>query len=110
GGKLGPAPRPQLAPRPRIPYPTAHAPFESAESAGSRRPAGPRRGSGALRTAGAARCRRREHRMDAEQTFPAAVPDEPVRSGPTGRYTETALLGGILVVGLTLAGYLLLAL
>ncbi len=46
--------------------------------------------------------------MDAEPTFPAA--GEPASSGPTGRYTETALLGGILVVGLVLAGYLLLAL
>jgi methyl-accepting chemotaxis protein len=48
--------------------------------------------------------------MDAEPTFPAAVPDEPAGSGPTGRHTENALLGWILVVGLTLAGYLLLAL
>src|SRR3954453_11466590 len=48
--------------------------------------------------------------MDAEPTFPAAVPDEPAGSGPTGRHTENALLGWILVVGLTLVGYLLLAL
>jgi methyl-accepting chemotaxis protein len=48
--------------------------------------------------------------MDAEPTFPAAVPREPAVAEPTGRHTENALLGWILVVGLTLAGYLLLAL
>src|SRR5436305_3699532 len=48
--------------------------------------------------------------MDAEPTFPATVPGDPAGSGPTGRHTDNALLGWILVVGLTLVGYLLLAL
>jgi fatty acid desaturase len=48
--------------------------------------------------------------MDAESTLPAVIPgDSSVVSGPTGRHTENALLGWILVVGLTLIGFLLLA-
>src|SRR5689334_17796659 len=39
-----------LPPTLQFPYPTAHAPFESAESAGSRRSPDPRRVAGALRT------------------------------------------------------------
>ena len=49
-------------------------------------------------------------RMDAESTLPAVVQAEPVVGAPSGRYTENAMLGWILVVGLTLVGYLLLAL
>ncbi|HEY3568519.1 MAG TPA: methyl-accepting chemotaxis protein [Thermoanaerobaculia bacterium] len=48
--------------------------------------------------------------MDAEPTLPAVVPGQPAALEPKGRHTENALLGWILVVGLTLAGYLLLAL
>ncbi len=48
--------------------------------------------------------------MDAESSLPAVVSGEPVAAAPAGRYTENALLGWILVVGLTLVGYLLLAL
>jgi methyl-accepting chemotaxis protein len=48
--------------------------------------------------------------MDAESSLPAVVSGEPAAVAPTGRYTENALLGWILVVGLTLVGYLLLAL
>jgi methyl-accepting chemotaxis protein len=48
--------------------------------------------------------------MDAEPTLPAVIPGEPAVSGLDGRHTKNALLGLILVVGLTLAGYLLLAL
>jgi len=48
--------------------------------------------------------------MDAESTLPAVIPGDPsVVSGPAGRHTENALLGWILVVGLTLIGFLLLA-
>jgi methyl-accepting chemotaxis protein len=48
--------------------------------------------------------------MDAESSLPAVISGEPVAAAPAGRYTENALLGWILVVGLTLVGYLLLAL
>ncbi|MFL6233084.1 MAG: methyl-accepting chemotaxis protein [Thermoanaerobaculia bacterium] len=47
--------------------------------------------------------------MDAESSLPAAVPGPSAALEPQGRHTENALLGWILVVGLTLAGYLLLA-
>jgi methyl-accepting chemotaxis protein len=47
--------------------------------------------------------------MDAEPTFPAAVPGEPAVPA-RGHHTENALLGLFLVIGLTVAGYVLLAL
>src|SRR5215218_2785533 len=50
--------------------------------------------------------------MDAESTLPAVIAVEPMAEGSEGRegrHTENALLGWILVVGLTLVGYLLLA-
>ncbi|MFL6193639.1 MAG: methyl-accepting chemotaxis protein [Thermoanaerobaculia bacterium] len=48
--------------------------------------------------------------MDVESTLSAAIPGEPTIVGQAGRHTENALLGWILVVGLTLVGYVLLAL
>ena len=49
--------------------------------------------------------------MDAESTLSAAVAGEStVDPGVAGHHTENALLGWILVVGLTLVGYLLLSL
>ncbi len=46
--------------------------------------------------------------MDVDSTLPAAS-SGPSPAGRTGRYTENALIGWILVVGLTLLGYVLLA-
>src|SRR5690242_1510373 len=79
---------------------------ESAESAGvfaphRREPRGPAARPGV---------RRGESRMDLEPTLSAAIPGEPTAVGQTGRHTENALLGWILVVGLTLVGFVLLAL
>jgi len=48
--------------------------------------------------------------MDAESTLAAVIPGVPMAPGREGRHTENALVGWILVVGLTLVGYLLLAL
>jgi methyl-accepting chemotaxis protein len=48
--------------------------------------------------------------MDAEPTLPAAMPAEAADFEPTGRSTENAMLGWMLVIGLAMAGYLLLSL
>jgi methyl-accepting chemotaxis protein len=48
--------------------------------------------------------------MDVESTLPAASSGESADSGRAGEHTENAQLGLILVVGLTLVGFLLLAL
>jgi methyl-accepting chemotaxis protein len=48
--------------------------------------------------------------MDAESTLAAVIPGVPLTPGREGRHTENALVGWILVVGLTLVGYLLLTL
>lgn len=47
--------------------------------------------------------------MEAEPTLSSSSPAESSVTGPPGRHTDNALLGWILVVGLTLVGFILLA-
>ncbi|HYX26545.1 MAG TPA: methyl-accepting chemotaxis protein, partial [Thermoanaerobaculia bacterium] len=47
--------------------------------------------------------------MEVDSTLPALRPGTPAASGRTGRHTENALIGWILVVGLTLLGFILLS-